>query len=225
MCQRKFSLLFVAACLLIFPGHLLARSEPQTKGAPASELSRQVTRLVDTGDADGLRALGPAAIPAMASLYESSDEPQRVRIASLFYQIGIESKAAERALMRDVHTQNPDLRLTVQYALGRVSHDPMVIATLLDTLQNDGNPLFRDKAACALAYDQIHLTEEQKVQVYEGLIQGLSSSEPQVRAISIQALSILTGQTKDFNHLFPQERRERSIALWKKWLEDYRASL
>jgi HEAT repeat protein len=220
MYRRRFSLLFVAACLLSIPGHLLARKE-----APASELSRQVARLVDADDAGGLRALGPAAIPVMASLYVQSDEPHRVRIASLFYQIGIESEAAERALMRDVHTQNPDLRLTVQYALGRVSHDPMVIATLLDTLQNDSNPLFRDKAACALAYDQIHLTEEQKVQVYEGLIQALSSPEPQVRAISIQALSILTGQTKGFHHLLPEERRERSIALWKKWLEDYRASL
>ena len=40
---------------------------------------------------------------------------------------------------------------------------------------NDSNALFRDKAACALAYDQIHLTDEQKVQLYEGLISGLSS--------------------------------------------------
>jgi HEAT repeat protein len=220
MYRRSLSLLFVSACLLISPLRLLATEETQNL-----ELSQRVTQLVEAEDAAGLRTLGPAAIPAMAWLYELSDEPQRTRIASLFYQIGIKSEAAERALMRDVHTRNPDLRLAVQYALGRVSDDPEVIATLLDTLQNDRNPLFRDKAACALAYDQIHLTEEQKVRVYEGLIQALSNPEPQVRAISIQALSILTGQTKGYHHLYPEERRERSIALWQKWLEDYRASL
>jgi HEAT repeat protein len=225
MCRRRFSLLFVSACLLIAPIRLLAAPPPQKSEPQTLELSQRVTQLVEADDAAGLRALGPAAIPTMAWLYELSDEPQRVRIANLFYQIGIESEAAERALMRDVHTRNPDLRLAVQYALGRVSHDPEVISTLLDTLQNDDNPLFRDKAACALAYDQIHLTEEQKVRVYEGLIQALANPEPQVRAISIQALSILTGQTKGFHHLYPEERRERSIALWQKWLEDYRASL
>jgi HEAT repeat protein len=219
MYRRRISMLLVSACLLIAPVRL-ARSAPQN-----AELSQQVTRLVEAGDAAGLRALGPAAIPAMAWLYELSDEPQRVHIANLFYQIGIKSDAAEHALMRDVHTENPDLRLAVQYALGRVSDDPEVIATLVDTLQNDRNPLFRDKAACALAYDQIHLTQEQMVRVYEGLIQALSNPEPQVRAVSIQALSILTGQTRGFHHLYPEDRRERSIALWQKWLEDYRASL
>jgi HEAT repeat protein len=135
------------------------------------------------------------------------------------------SEEAEEALMRDVHTGNPDLRLAVQYALGRVSDAPEVVDTLLDTLQNDGNPLFRDKAACALAYDQVHLNPAQKVRVYEGLIQALSSPMAQVRAVSIQALSILTGQTKGFHYLLDEERRERSIAMWEKWLEEYRGKL
>lgn len=228
--RRRLSLLVVAACLVILPG-LRARElalESQTRGGAKSELSRRVERLVEsgnTGDAAGLRALGPAALPIMASHYEASDEAARLRIAGLFYQLGIESEAAERALMRDIHTQNPTLRVAVQYALGRVSRDPMVIAALLDTLQNDGNPYFRDKAACALAHDQIHLREEQKVQVYEGLIEALSSPEPQVRAIAIQALSILTGQTKGFHHLNPRERRASSIVLWHKWLKDYRDNL
>jgi HEAT repeat protein len=189
------------------------------------ELSQRVTQLVEAGDAAGLRVLGAEAFPSMAWLYGMSDEPQRVRIANLFYEIGIKSEAAERALIRDVHTGNPDLRLAVQYALGRVSDAPEVVDTLLDTLQNDGNPLFRDKAACALAYDQVHLNEAQKVRVYEGLIQALSNPQAQVRAVSIQALSILTGQTKGYYHLYSEERRERSIAMWQKWLDDYRANL
>ena len=45
----------------------------------------------------------------------------------------------------------------MQWALGRVSDDPDVVDVLLENMQNDPCPLFRDKAACALAYDQIHL--------------------------------------------------------------------
>ena len=218
MSRSRLSVLFVSACLSIAP--LAVFAEEQTL-----EMSQQVTRLVEAEDADGLRALGADALPAMAWLYELSEEGQRLRIARLFYEIGTRSDVAERALIRDVHTANVELRLAVQYALGRVSNDPQVVRTLLDTLQNDANPLFRDKAAAALAYDQIHLDEEQKARIYEGLIQALSNPEIQVRAVSIQALSILTGQTKGFHALYPEERRERSITLWKEWLESYRANL
>ena len=220
MYRRSLSLLFVSACLFVSPLSLFARNQDEIL-----ELSQRVTQLVEADDATGLRELGADAIPSMVWLYGLSDEPQRVHIANLFKEMGFKSEEAEKALMRDVHTGNPDLRLAVQYALGRVSDDPEVVETLLDTLQNDGNPLFRDKAACALAYDQVHLNEAQKVRVYEGLIQALSSPMAQVRAVSIQALSILTGQTKGYHHLLDEERRERSIAMWQKWLEEYRAKL
>lgn len=213
-------LLFVSACLLLSPLSLFARNQDEIL-----ELSQRVTQLVEADDAAGLRALGADAIPSMVWLYGLSDEPERVRIANLFKEMGIKSEEAEQALMRDVHTANPDLRLAVQYALGRVSDAPEVVETLLDTLQNDGNPLFRDKAACALAYDQVHLSQAQKVRVYEGLIQALSSPTAQVRAVSIQALSILTGETKGYHYLLGEDRRERSIAMWQKWLEEYRARL
>lgn len=191
----------------------------------AEELSQRVTQLVEARDAEGLRALGEEAIASMVWLYELSEEPERARIANLFYKMGIPSEAAERALLRDFLSDNIELRLSVQYALGRVSANPMVVETLLYTMENDRNPLIRDKAACALAYDQIHADEKQKARIYEGLIEALSNPEPQVRAISIQALSILTGQTKGFHALYPEDRRERSIALWQQWLQDYRASL
>ncbi|MFP5288681.1 MAG: hypothetical protein ACLGI9_23290, partial [Thermoanaerobaculia bacterium] len=64
-----------------------------------------------------------------------------------------------------------------------------------------------------------------KVRVFEGLIAALSNPKSQVRAVSIQALSILTGQTKGFHALYPEDRRERSIAMWQSWLEEYRAKL
>ena len=211
MCRRP-SLLVVFMLLLSVPVF-------------AEELSQQVTRLVEAGDADGLRALGEEAVTSMVWLYELSEESERIQLANLFYKMAIRSQVAERALVRDFHSENVELRLAVQYALGRVSDDPMVIETLLYTLENDRDPLFRDKAACALAYDQIHLDAKGKVRVFEGLIAALSNPKSQVRAVSIQALSILTGQTKGFHALYPEDRRERSIAMWQQWLEDYRAHL
>jgi HEAT repeat protein len=209
---RRLSLLAVSVLLLSVP-------------VSAEELSQQVTRLVDAGDAEGLRALGDEAISSMVWLYELSEEPERIHIANLFSRMEIRSQVAERALIRDFESANVELRLAVQRALGRVSDDPMVIETLLYTMENDRNPLVRDKAAAALAYDQIHLDEKRKVRIYEGLIAALSHPKPEVREVSIQALSVLTGQTKGFHALYPEERRERSIAMWNQWLADHRAKL
>jgi hypothetical protein len=209
---RRLSLLAVFLLLLSVP-------------VIAEELSQQVTRLVEAGDAAGLRALGEDAVTSMALLYELSEEPERLRIANLFHDMGIQSQVAERALLRDFESPNLELRLAVQDALGRVSNDPMVIETLLYMLENDRNPLIRDKAASALAYDQIHVDAKGKARIFEGLIAALSNPKEQVRAVSIQALSILTGETKGFHPLYPEERRERSIAMWQHWLDEYRAKL
>ena len=76
----------------------------------------------------------------------------------------------------------------MQWALGRVSDDPAVIDVLLDNMRNDPVPLFRDKAACALAYDQVHLSPAQKLRLFEGLIGALDDPKLQVRQVAIQAL-------------------------------------
>lgn len=199
----------------------------QSPGLPGEEpsLSVRVADLVEGNDVEALRALGPQTLPALVFLYDTGDEARRTRIANLFYALEWQSPEAERSLMRDVETRNVELRLAVQYALGRVSADPQVIETLLHTLENDPIPLFRDKAACALAYDQIHLKESQKVRLYQGLIEALSNPEPHVQAVTIQALSILTGQTKGFHPQLAPERKQRSIEMWQRWLTGYRESL
>ena len=92
-------------------------------------------------------------------------------------------------------------------------------------MQDDPQPLFRDKAACALAYDQIHLAPAQKVRLFEGLIQALDDEKVQVRQIALQALQILTGQTKGFHPVAPPEARRRAVEEWKRWLAEYRANL
>jgi HEAT repeat protein len=137
--------------------------------------------------------------------------------------LGWKSAEAKQALMADVHTQNSDLRLQVQWALGRVSGDLDVVEVLLDNMRNDANPLFRDKAACALAYDQIHLSERQKVRLYEGLIGALSDPKLDVRSIAVLALSIQTGQTKGFEANASAHSRETAVREWKKWLDEYRS--
>ena len=184
-----------------------------------------IADLVARDDEKAIAALGPAALPELARLYAAAPDEQKISIAHVFYQLGRRSPEAEQALLRDVHTQNRDLRLSVQYALGRVSDDPQVVDTLLAIMRNDGSPVFRDKAACALAYDQIHLTEAQKVRLYEGLIGALEDPKPQVQVIAIQALTILTGQDKGFRRGDPPDKKRHSIEAWKRWLADYRSNL
>jgi len=184
-----------------------------------------VAELVASNDAEALRGLGPKALPEMVRLYKAGDTAQRTRIANLFYQLSWKSPEAVDILIPDVRTQDPELRIAVQYALGRVSDDPRVVEALLRNMTQDPNPLFRDKAACALAYDQVHLSEAEKVRLYEGLIEALASEELQIRAIAIQALHIHTGQAKGFLPNAPLEMRQKSIEQWKRWLAEYKENL
>jgi HEAT repeat protein len=193
--------------------------------APASAAG-DLRALVMAGNYDAIRQLGAGTMPELVRLYESAgEEAESARIANAFYQLGWKSEDARRALMRDVHTSNQDLRLSVQYALGRVSDDPAVIDVLLENMQDDANPLFRDKAACALAYDQVHLSEAQKVRLFAGLIYALGDSKPQVRAIAIQALEIHTGQRKGFAPDGDASARAAAIAEWQEWLRRYQDSV
>ncbi|MGH9425571.1 MAG: HEAT repeat domain-containing protein [Terriglobia bacterium] len=206
----KAAILAVCSCLTLYSAPI----EPTA-----------VAALIVQGKTANLKALGPGVLPVMVGLYESSDETQRTRIAETFYQLGWKSPEAKRVLMKDVHTSNQYLRLQVQWALGRVSNDNDVVDVLLENMGKDANPLFRDKAACALAYDQIHLTEKQKVRLYEGLIQALSDLKLDVRRIALQALQIHTGQTKGFNPEAQVAERDNSIRQWKRWLEEYKSNL
>jgi integrase len=171
-------------------------------------------------------AEGEAVMPVLARIYrETKDEARRAKIAKLFYQLGWQSEEARLALMQDIHTPNRSLRLQVQWALGRVSNDDEVVDVLLDNMRNDKNPLFRDKAACALAYDQIHLTPQQRYRQYQGLVQSLNDPKPDVRRIAMQALRILTNQTRGFRFNDPVEKRLEAIARWDAWLAEYQKSL
>lgn len=168
---------------------------------------------------------GADIMPVLAKIHAESNEEQRALIARIFNGLRFKSKEAEAALMRDIHTENQTLRIQTQYALGRVSDSVSVVDALLSNMENDSNAFFRDKAACALAYDQVHLNEKQKVHLFDGLIDALDSSNPQVRDISIKALQIQTGQTKNFSPNADHAAREQSIEDWEHWLDEYRENL
>lgn len=179
-------------------------------------------------DADGfaeLQAMGPELLPTLALLYEAGDSAERVRIAGAFYRLGQPSAEAKRVLLSDVHTDDEGLRLQVQWALGRVSADDEVVRTLLDNMRNDANPLFRDKAACALAHDQIHLQPYQRLALLEGLVDALEDEKLQVRRIALKALQIHTGQDKGFDPRAAPEERAASLLAWRRWLDEYAQNL
>ncbi len=218
---RSISPAFVALAVLFGPASFVVAGTAVTASKPTDELKRLVFPEVDLV---ALQARGNRVMDELAGLYLQSNLPERVAIARVFYQLGWKSDAAKRALLEDIHTSDEALRLQVQWALGRVSDDPDVVDILIDNMRHDSNPLFRDKAACALSYDQIHLSEKQKLRLYERLIAALSDENPQVRAIALKSLQIHTGQTKQFRYNAPPEQRDRSVREWTQWLEDYRAS-
>jgi HEAT repeat protein len=198
--------------------------------ASSSPVTEQQVRAaldpLDKIQIETLKQLGPAVLPHLAHIYTSTqDEQARATYAWVFYSLGWKSRAARTALLEDLHTQNATLRLQVQWALGRVSDDTEVVDMLAGIMRNDPNPLFRDKAACALAYDQIHLTEAQKVQLFRRLIEGLGDKNPQVRTIAITALEIHTGQRKGFIPDGPLHARLDAIATWTRWIEQYEKNL
>jgi HEAT repeat protein len=207
--------------LVLAGAFALARAA--TAGGPIDD--RSLLAFVDSGDVQSLRTLGPPVVERLARAYPASDVGRRARIAQAFYALGWKSPEAKRVLMADAHTSDSSLRLQVQWALGRVSADPDVIDVLLDNMRHDPVPLFRDKAACALAYDQIHLAPAQKLRLFGGLIDALDDAEPQVRAIAALALQILTGQNKGYAALGRPEARRRAIAEWRLWLRDLEANL
>jgi hypothetical protein len=191
--------------------------------APAD--SARLREAARAGDWQAVRAIGPAALPELTRLYRESPTSERAAIAQILYNLGWKSEDAKRALLADVHTPDPALRLQVQWALGRVSDDPAVIDVLLDNMRNDPVPLFRDKAACALAYDQVHLAPAQKLRLFEGLVGALDDPKLQVRQVAIQALSILTQQTKGYQPGGDAPARSAAVTAWRRWLVEYRANL
>ncbi len=218
--HRTFCALFLSIFVVCLPTVMVN----ETLSAELID-KEKITNLLVKGNIDEIRSIGPSAIDVLVQLYRESDKDTRVIIANAFYKLGVNSPEAKKALLQDIYTTDKRLRITVQYALGRVSNDDEVVEVLLDNMRNDPSPLFRDKAACALAYDQIHLTDIQKIKLYEGLIHALDDPNPQVRHISITALEIHTGQRKGYNPNDDLIERTEEVRLWKQWLEKYKSNI
>ena len=182
-------------------------------------------RLIANQDVEVLRQRGPGVMAELAAAYERSDLDTRARIAGLFYALGWISRDAERVLLQDVHTDHRGLRINAQYALGRVSNDNRVVDVLLDNMHRGDLWLFRDKAACSLAYDQIHLSERQKVRLYSKLIESLGHDDHVTRSLAIQVLVVQTGQNKGYDPSAATADRQRAIENWWRWLAEYRAAV
>lgn len=182
--------------------------------------------ILDRHEYNSLKYQGPGVVDDLVRLYQSTSDPEKkASIAIAFYVLGQKSEKARVALLADAHTLHEQLRIRVQWALGRVSNDDVVVDTLLDTMRRDPNPLFRDKAACGLASDQIHLTEPQKYGLYQRLIALLDDPNFETRDFAIRILQIHTGQRRGYHAALPEEVRRERTERWRQWLEEYRAAL
>lgn len=195
------------------------------EAGPATLSVDELTRALAAEEYSVLKPAGAAAIEPLLTLYQAGDPDMRRRVANALYYLSIKSPRARAVLMTDVHTTHEHLRLAVQWALGRVSDDVEVVRVLLNNMENDPNPLFRDKAACALAYDQVHLSEKQQVLLLEGLVRALENDKDDVRRIALQALQIRTGQTKGFLPDAPVNTRQSAVQRWKAWVAEYRKNI
>ena len=217
---RPAKILLLLVFFLPFTLAPSAGAPTQAEAAP-SRLAAEVAELVTAQNVEALRAKGEGILPILVDLYRRADVPGRANLAWIFYQLAWPSEAAKIALMADIHTEDESLRLQVQWALGRVSSDDAVVDALFDNLQHDKNALFRNKAACGLANDQIHLSEKQKVRLYQRTIALLESPVPEMRLLSMMMLNTMTGQTKGFIPGAPPEMRAPVVAAWKEWLAEY----
>lgn len=191
----------------------------------APDLRAALSRNLDQRDYDTLAAHGADAMPVLIELYRTAETDRRTAIAHGFYRLGFRSEAAKELLMADAKSLDEDLRIAAQYALGRVSDDPAIVDLLVDNLQSGFNPLVRDKAACGLAYDQIHLDDRQKARLFRRMIELLDSPNPETRWLAIRVLKVHTGQVKGFFPQWPEDRRIAAVERWKRWIEEYEANL
>jgi len=190
----------------------------------AAAAAPSVAALAGQGDVAALQRLGPEIVPELARLYEQGGEAERWKLAALFSRLNWQSPRLEAVLLRDVHSPNQGLRIAVQYALGHVAADDRVVDLLLDAMRHDHDPVIQDKAACSLSYDQVLLSEPQKIRLFGELIRSLEDPDLYIRSLAIQALAVYTGQHKGFIPNAPPEHRRLSVARWQQWLAEYRAN-
>ena len=195
------------------------------EASPGEELRLTLKRHIEAWNADSVAAYGPEVMPILLELYREADREERIRIARLFYRLGWRSEEAKELLMRDARSLDEDLRIQAQYALGRVSDDPAIVDLLVENLQKGFNPLVRDKAACGLAYDQVHLDDHQKARLLRKVIGLLESPNAETRMLAIRVLHVHTGQRKGFVPALPESHRAVAVERWRRWIEEYEANL
>lgn len=222
----KREVLQALALVGLVTGAAMSLAPAPTAAQRSGPLDRAVLlQHAEARETDAIAAYGPDVMPVLIDLYREGDTERRTRLASVFYALGWRSEEAKELLMRDARSLDEDLRINAQYALGRVSDDPAVVDILIENLQTGFNPLVRDKAACGLAYDQVHLGDRQKARMFRKLIELLESPNPETRSLAIRVLHVHTGQLKGFFAAWPEEGRATSVARWRQWIEEYEANL
>lgn len=169
-----------------------------------------------------IRDFGYGAIPILTDLFtEANTDLEKARIAWVFWKLGWKSPEIEQALMPALDSKDVILKINAQWGIAKSAESDEVLEKLLYNLEHDPSAVVRDKAACALASDFIHISGSQRITLLRGLVKGLSNDIEQVRNSSILALKIQTGQTKEFVASADISARANSIEAWNEWLNEY----
>lgn len=238
MTARK-EIIIGAALVLLFTWWLNSNTKPlqlipqSDSGASPNREWRTankgaIKKLLDQKDIplEEIETFGYDAIPFLTELYAEADNNlDKSRIAWVFWRLGWKSTEIEQALLPDLDTSDANFKVWVQWGIAKSTQSDEVINKLLFNLENDPSPFVRDKAACALASDFIHISPTQRITILRGLVDGLSNETQQIRGSSIQALLVQTGQTKNYVATADVSSRAQAIDVWEEWVDEYERNL
>ncbi len=150
---------------------------------------------------------GPAAGFLIPLLGHKDDLVARDATSTL---VGIGSPAVP-SLIKATKDPNSQIRFRAVYALTEIG-DFQGIPIIRDTFLHDPNPDVRMAALKGVA----DLAPQIAAPL---LVSGLEDANLDIRTRSFEILQRMTGQDFDFKPNAPLEEQQKSIKLWKKWVE------
>ncbi|MBI4712113.1 MAG: HEAT repeat domain-containing protein [Planctomycetes bacterium] len=189
---------------------VMRKGEPKTETATTAEqINALIKQIADAnadinGIAEKLPALGKGAIVAVIETLKSPDVGYRSRLEKVLSLM----PTNEVVPVLNSTLKDKTLRVSSARVLGSIK-DKSAVPALAECL-TDNDDDFCFEVAQAL----IKLKDKRGIPV---LIDTLKNDDQPKRAMAINTLSELTGQTFDYKHYAPLQEQEESVKKWEEW--------